>query len=105
MKSIDAGIIQFSSLQSSVLCQMASIKLSRVKHFYKAPVIKKDYTMEICKNGINIVQPTEMCTMRLKAKRYYPLHTCRRVGSIFRLEGHQKCKPQIESRSRYLITK
>ena len=55
MKSIDAGIIQFSSLQSSVLCQMASIKLSRVKHFYKAPVIKKDYTMEICKNGINIV--------------------------------------------------
>ena len=29
----------------------------------------------------------------------------RRVGSIFRLRGHQKCKPQIESRSRNLITK
>ena len=30
---------------------------------------------------------------------------CRGVGSIFRLRGHQKCKPQIESRSRNLITK
>ena len=29
----------------------------------------------------------------------------RGVGSIFRLEGHQKCKPRIESRSRYLVTK
>ena len=29
----------------------------------------------------------------------------RGVGSIFRLRGHQKCKPQIESRSRNLITK
>ena len=34
----------------------------------------------------------------------YRIH-CRRVGSIFRLRGHQKCKPQIESRSRNLITK
>ena len=31
--------------------------------------------------------------------------SCRGVGSIFRLRGHQKCKPQIESRSQYLITK
>ena len=30
---------------------------------------------------------------------------CRGVGSIFRLRGHQKCKPQIERRSRRLITK
>ena len=29
----------------------------------------------------------------------------RGVGSIFRLRGHQKCKPQIKSRSRNLITK
>ena len=29
----------------------------------------------------------------------------RGVGSIFRLRGHQKCSPQIESRSRNLITK
>ena len=29
----------------------------------------------------------------------------RGVGSIFRLRGHQRCKPQIESRSRNLITK
>ena len=29
----------------------------------------------------------------------------RGVGSIFRLRGHQKCKLQIESRSRNLITK
>ena len=28
----------------------------------------------------------------------------RGVGSILRLRGHQKCKPQIESRSRNLIT-
>ena len=29
----------------------------------------------------------------------------RGVGSIFRLRGHQKCKPQIESRSLNLTTK
>ena len=31
--------------------------------------------------------------------------SCRGVGSIFRLEGHQKWKPRIESRSRYLVIK
>ena len=33
------------------------------------------------------------------------IDTCRGVGSIFRLRGHQKCKPQIEGRSRNLVTK
>ena len=43
-----------------------------------------------------IEQLSAFCTL-------YALH--RGVGSIFRLRGHQKCKPQIESRSRNLITK
>ena len=38
--------------------------------------------------------------------RFQVKFVCSRgVGSIFRLRGHQKCKPQIESRSRNLITK
>ena len=38
----------------------------------------------------------------LKCLAHYNLHEVeiRRVGSIFRLEGHKKYKPQIESKNR-----